>query len=108
MCDNKIEELDDRFITLVDEEGKTYEFERLDAIETDDGRFVALCPVMSENEAGDSDVEEYYILQVVGTGEDEELVDIEDDEMLDGLAEIFDERLAEMYEEDEPEPEENA
>lgn len=97
--DKKNEELSD-LITLVDEEGKTHSFELLDAIETDDGRFVALLPVGGEEPVSE-EIEEYYILQVTGSGDDEELAEIEDDELLDGLAEIFEERFNEIFAEEE-------
>ncbi len=35
-------------ITLADDEGKEYSFEVLDAIETDDGRYLALLPTFSD------------------------------------------------------------
>lgn len=85
-------------ITLIDDEGKTHEFELLDAIETDDGRYVALLPYI-ENAAGEEE-SEYYILQVVESNGEEELTEIEDDELLDTLAEIFEERFSELYEEE--------
>lgn len=85
-------------ITLVDDEGKTHEFELLDAIETDDGRYVALLPYIDDPEAEEES--EYYILQVVENNGEEELTEIEDDELLDNLAEIFEERFTELYEDE--------
>ena len=35
-------------ITLTDDEGKNYEFEIVDAIETDDGRYLAMIPYFSD------------------------------------------------------------
>ena len=49
MADEKNEVLNDEFgpdiVTVTGEDGKEYQFEVLDAIETDDGRFLALLPV---------------------------------------------------------------
>lgn len=85
-------------VTLIDDDGVQHEFELLDAIETDDGRFVALLPYLGDDEEGAADGSEYYILQVVEVeGGEEELTEIEDDEMLDTLAEIFESRFSELY-----------
>lgn len=81
-------------ITLVDDEGTQHQFEVLDAIETDDGRYVALCPIVDENSEQDG---EYYILQVVQGPEGEELAEIEDEELLDTLADVFEGRFEELY-----------
>ena len=83
-------------ITLVDDDGAQHEFEILDAIETDDGRYCALLPYYGDNSDA-SDDSEYYILQVVEVDGSEELVEIEDSEMLDTLAEIFEDRFAQRY-----------
>ena len=56
ISENNIEEVNDNLVTLVDEEGKTHSFELLDAIETDDGKFIALLP-FSEEES-DEEIEE--------------------------------------------------
>lgn len=85
-------------ITLVDEEGQNHEFELLDAIETDDGRYVALLPYIDDPAAEEES--EYYILQVIETDGAEELCEVEDDELLDTLAEIFEERFVELYEQE--------
>ncbi|MDR1002628.1 MAG: DUF1292 domain-containing protein [Oscillospiraceae bacterium] len=82
-------------ITLLDDDGSQHEFEVLDAIETDDGRYVALLPVAADGQEPDS---EYYILQVIdmpdGTNE---LAEIEDEELLDTLADVFEGRFDELY-----------
>ena len=89
------EEYNANLITIVDDEGVSHDFELLDAIETDDGRYVALLPYSEDQTEEPS---EYYILQVIG-GENgqEELTEIEDDELLDTLAEIFEGRFDELY-----------
>lgn len=84
-------------ITLIDDEGVTHEFEVLDAIETDDGRYCALLPYLGDDVEDAAEESEYYILQVVEVDGEEELTEVEDEEMLDTLAEIFESRFAEMY-----------
>ena len=70
------DEYNANLITLVDEDGVSHDFELLDAIETDDGRYVALLPYLGEDAEEES---EYYILQVIDSGNgEEELTEIED------------------------------
>ena len=85
-------------IVLLDEEGNEHQFELLDAIETDDGRYVALLPIYSEAEDAIEDDGELVILEVVNDEGEDLLVPIEDDEMFENIAGIFEERLAEYYE----------
>lgn len=89
------EEFETEIITLVDDEGQEHQFELLDAIETDDGKYVALLPV---DESVEEEMGVYYIFEVI-TGEDgeEQLAELEDDELLDSLAEIFESRVEELF-----------
>ncbi len=89
---------DDSIVTLVDDEGRKSEFEVLDAIETQDGRFVALLPLASVNE--ETGEGEYIILQVVTEDGEEELAEIDDEELLEAVADVFQERFSELYESD--------
>lgn len=99
MTDNiKDNEYMTEIITLVDDSGEAHDFEVLDAIETDDGRYCALLP-FSDDEP-DQEVSEYYILQVVEVDGAEEFAEIEDEELLDSLAEIFESRFSEMFPEE--------
>lgn len=86
-------------ITVVDENGVQHVFEELDRIETDDGRFVALLPVYDEaEEILDSDGE-LIILSVVEDEDGETYLEpIEDDELFDSIGQIFEERLADLFE----------
>ena len=87
---------DDSIISLIDDEGRMSEFEVLDAIETDDGRFVALLPLAAFNE--ETGEGEYVILRVVMVDGEEELAEIEDDDLLAALADLFQDRFHELYE----------
>ena len=85
-------------VTVMDDDGKEHQFELLDAIETDDGRYVALLPVYDDpSESVESDGE-LIILEVAVENGEEMLVPIEDDEVYDDIADIFMERLEEYYE----------
>lgn len=86
------------FITVQDDDGNEHVFEELDRIETDQGRYVAMLPTFdSEEEMLESDAE-LIILRVIEEGEETYLAAIEDDEEFDEVAEIFEERLADLFE----------
>ncbi len=92
------EEDEYRIISLTDDEGRSSEYEILDAIETQEGKFVALMPLASVNdETGEA---EYIILQVEIVDDEEELAEIEDDELLMALDDLFRERFKEIYGDD--------
>ena len=91
-------------LTLTDEDGVETEFQILDTIETEDGRFLALLPT---EEADDEDENgAYYILK---EEEDENgepmLAEVEDETLIDELAEIFQQHFEELYADDEEEDE---
>ena len=91
-------EPEDSIITLIDDEGRMSEFDVLDAIETDDGRFVALLPLASlDDDTGEG---EYIILQVVTVDGEEELAEIPDERLVEALADLFRDRFSELYEND--------
>ena len=91
------EEFGNDIVTVTGEDGNTYEFERLDAIETDDGRFLALLPLFDDPQATVEDAGELIIVQVKEDEDGVLLAPIEDDDLLDEIAEIFEERLSEFY-----------
>ena len=85
-------------VSVLDDEGNEHQFEILDAIETDDGRYVALLPVYSDAEEAIEDDGELVILQVSEENGEDLLTPIEDDTVFDEIAGIFEERLADYYE----------
>lgn len=89
-------------ITLIDDEGQEHEFEIIDELETDDGHFMALVPTQQDPEDLASDAETYYIFEVIEEDGEEQLQELEDDALLDKLADIFETRFNEAYY-DEPE-----
>ena len=95
------EEYGNSLVSVLDDEGNEHQFELLDAIETDDGRYVALLPIYSDAEAAIEGDGELVILEVVNDEGEDLLVPIEDDETFEEIAEIFEERLSEYYEIDE-------
>lgn len=91
------EEFGNDIVSVVDENGVQHQFEVLDAIETDEGRYVALTPVYDDPAEAVADDGELIVLKVVEENGEDLLVPIEDDDEFDEIAEIFEERLAEMY-----------
>ena len=92
------EEYGNDLVSVLDDEGNEHQFEILDAIETDDGRYVALLPVYSDAEEAIEDDGELVILQVIEENGEDLLTPIEDDTVFDEIAGIFEERLADYYE----------
>lgn len=92
------EEYGPDLVTVLDEEGKEHQFEWLDAIETDEARYVALAPIFDDPEEAVEDNGELIILRVETENGEDMLVPIEDEEEFDDIAEIFEERLADLYE----------
>ena len=95
-------------MTIVDDEGNRHQFELLDAIETDTGRYVALMPVYDQPQDSLQDDGELVILEVTEEDGEELLVTIEDDSVFDEIAGIFEERLSDLYEIDGGEDTDNA
>lgn len=84
-------------ITLVDDEGQEHEFEVLDTLETDEGVFMALVPTRQNPEEVAEEAETYYIFEVIEEDGEEQLQEVEDDELLDRLADTFEARFNEAY-----------
>ena len=84
-------------ITLIDDEGKEHEFEIIDELENDDGHYMALVPTQQDPEDLSSDAETYYIFEVVEEDGEEQLQEVDDDALLDKLADIFENRFNDAY-----------
>lgn len=92
-------------ITVTDDDGVEHQFEEIDRIETEDAKYVALLPVLDSAEEildGDGDV---IVLKVIEKDDETYLEQIEDEEEFADISEIFGERIAEMFEYDEDEDE---
>ena len=84
------------YVTLVDENGKETEFEIVDSLVTENNEYFALNPTETAENI-DSDDGELVILKVVEEDGQEFLEPIEDDEEYERIAEIFMERLEDLY-----------
>ena len=89
-------------VSVTDEDGVEHIFEELDRIETDDGnRYVALLPVIDDEEEildSDGDV---FILKVIEENGETFLVQIDDEKEFNEIGNIFEDRLIEKYESEE-------
>ncbi len=99
-----MEEYTPDIVSVIDEEGKEHVFEELDRIETDKGRYVALLPLPENPEKITEEENELILLKV----EEEEkgetyLCPIEDEEEFTEVGNIFEERLAELFDFEEEE-----
>ena len=88
------EEYNPDIVSVVDENGEEHIFEELDRIETDDARYVALLPVYDDAEIILLKVEEE-------TNGDTYLCPIENAKEFDEIQAIFEERLQDLFNEDE-------
>lgn len=94
-------------VSVVDEDGKEHMFEELDRIETDTGRYVALLPLYDDADSMLEDDGELIILRVTEEKGETYLEPIEDDEEFNEIGQLFEERLAELFDFDDEESDEN-
>lgn len=89
-------------ITLVDEEGAEHDFEVIDVIEVDSEKYAILLPVTEDEDAQLEDENGEAIILKFATDDDgnEFLVDIEDNEEWEKVADAWEEMLDEEEEED--------
>ena len=85
-------------LTLVDDEGNEHEFEVLDVIDNDEGCFYALLPTFEDPQSTVEAEGTYYIFEAIEEDGEEQLAEVEDEELLDKLAEIFESHFDELYE----------
>ena len=90
------DEFEADLLTLIDDEGAEHEFEIIDELENDDGHFMALVPTGQSSE-DITESETYYIFEVVEVDSEEQLQEVEDDALLDKLADIFENRFNDAY-----------
>ena len=95
---NKDREYDPDIITLADEDGKEYTFEVLDAIETDEARYLALLPQYSDPQKLLEDSGELVIVKVGEENGEEYFYEIEDDDEYETIADAFTDRLENFFE----------
>ena len=90
-------------ITLIDDEGEEHEFEILDVIDNDEGCFYALLPTFDDPQDEVDSEGTYSFFEAIEEDGEQQLAEVEDEELLDRLAEIFEKHFEELYEEEDPE-----
>ena len=95
------EEFGPDVLTLVDDEGNEHEFEVLDVIDNEDGCFYALLPTFENPQDSVESEGTYYIFDAIEQDGEQQLAEVEDEELLDKLAELFESRFDELYDEEE-------
>lgn len=95
------EEYNPDLINLTDDDGKEYNFEVLDAIETDTNRYLALLPVYDDPQKMLDDSGELVIVKVEEENGEEFYCEIEDDDEYETIADAFVDRLENFFEIDE-------
>ena len=89
----------DNIIELTDENGDVQEFEHLDTILKDDIYYVALTPVVLE-EDDENDEQEIFVMKIIEDESGNEMLTyVEDDVELDEVFNIFQERYEASFEE---------
>ena len=88
-------------VSVVDEEGKEHIFEELDRIETDRGCYVALLPVYDDSEEVLEGEYEVLPLKVIEEDGETYLTMIEDDDEFEEVYQAFEERLSDLFFDDE-------
>ena len=94
----KNEEYNPDIVSLVDDEGKEYNFEVLDAIETDEARYLALLPTYDDPQKMLDDSGELVIVKVGEENGEEYYYEIEDDDEYEMIADAFTDRLEDFFE----------
>ncbi len=95
------EEYNPDIVSVIDENGVEHIFEELDRIETDNGKYVALLPVYDDAEDIIDDDGEIIILQVDDENGETYLCPIEDEKVFDEIGKIFEDRLQDLFFEEE-------
>jgi len=103
--DETMDDMDDEMVeadilTLTSEDGEEFHFELIDREEIDGAEYVAMIPLLDEDEEQelDEDVDgELVFMKVIMDGEEEFLESIEGDEEFERVSEFFTERLSEFY-----------
>ncbi len=92
------EEYNPDIVTLSDDEGNEYTFEVLDAVETDEHRYLALLPVHDDPQKLLDDEGELVIVRVAEEDGEEFFEEIEDDDEYETIADAFIDRLQDAFE----------
>ena len=99
---------EDSFITLTDEDGNEVDFLLLDVMEYEGADYMVLMPLTDED--GEEDEEELFFLRADKTEEGEVYSSVEDEELLNAIADAYEKHFLQKMQESGasmPESEEN-
>ena len=85
-------------VSLTDDSGKEFTFEVLDAVETDDARYLALLPVYDDPQQMLDDSGELVIVKEGEENGEMYYYEIEDDDEYETIADAFVDRLENYFE----------
>jgi len=89
--DGVLEDFGNDIVSVVDEDGKEHIFEELDRVELPNGTFVALAPLVGEEDEDGDD--ELILLRVEEEDGETYLSILEDEAEFDAVGKVFSERL---------------
>ena len=96
-------EFDANLVSLLDDEGNEYEFEIIEELDYEDKHYYALMPLFEIPDEDDTE-NVYMIFEDIEENGEPQLAEIEDEELLDTLAGLFEEKfdlsMSEFDEED--------
>ena len=92
-----LEDFGNDIVSVVDEDGKEHVFEELDRVELPGGTYVALAPLVGEEDEDGDD--ELILLRVEEEDGETYLSILEDEAEFDMVAKVFSERLGIPFEE---------
>lgn len=85
-------------ISLIDDNNQEHNFEIIDIIDDDRGKFYALSPTLDKQADLLIGNGEYIILQAIETDEEIEMLEPRDEKLLNELSNEFEERFNNMFE----------
>ena len=92
-------------ISLLDDEGNEYEFEIIEELDYQDRHYYALMPLFDMPDDEQEDSENVYMIfeDIIDENGEPQLAEIDDEALLDTLAEMFEEKFDEALEDDDDE-----
>lgn len=87
-------------ITLVDDDDVEYNYRILDVLEHEEKQYYALYPIFDDPQDALDDPGEYYIMEAVEEDGEQQLAEVEDNDLLDELAVIFESRFEHLFDDD--------
>jgi uncharacterized protein YrzB (UPF0473 family) len=87
-------EMHDDIVTLVDEEGREHQFHVLDILTVDEKEYAILVPAEEVPADSEADEQEAVIFRIVGDGEEQALLVVEDDDEWQAVADAWQEAYA--------------